>query len=50
MTFFFFKKNVTPSPPSCAPSSDGLCGILKRDGGFPGEHETLRRGYDFSAV
>ena len=31
---FFSKKNVTPSPPSCPPSSDGLRRFRKGDGGF----------------
>ena len=31
---FFSRKHVTPSPPSCAPSSDGLCRFRKGDGGF----------------
>ena len=40
----------TPSPPSCAPSSDGLRRFRKGDGGFHRERKALRRGDHFSAV
>ena len=45
----FFQKTFTPSPPSCAPSSDGLRRFRKGDGGFHRERKALRRGdqYDF---
>ena len=46
----FFQKTFTPSPPSCAPSSDGLRRFRKGDGGFHRERKALRRGDHFSAV